>query len=179
VIATNVSASILLHPDLAFDKVDSPQGLSRLVKGISFFLSLHYKGKKRGWGDNYLFLWQKLEMQQARRTSHSNTTFALVEDRDGQSHPMPNSLSKLKSNSPKSMALKFFVLYLLTSWYAQKFKKIKKYTFTDKKISTRKPTTTYRAEAEKTCNASLIGMSAIQHAAAMATKVFFLLLFTR
>lgn len=34
VIATNVSVSVLLHPDLAFDKVDSPQGLSRLVKGI-------------------------------------------------------------------------------------------------------------------------------------------------
>lgn len=32
-IATNVTLSMLLHPNLAFDRVDSPQGLSRVVKG--------------------------------------------------------------------------------------------------------------------------------------------------
>ena len=52
----------------------------------------------------------------------------------------------------------------------KRIKPKKKESFTIKKISTRRPTTTNRSEAERTCNASLIGMSAIQHAAAMATK---------
>lgn len=33
VIATNVNLSAIVHPNLAFDRVDSPQGLSRIVKG--------------------------------------------------------------------------------------------------------------------------------------------------
>jgi len=117
VVGTNVTLSVILHPELAFNRVDSLQGLSRVIK----------------------------EIGNATRDTDISFEFDI----------RPRSRGKNYTQFPFQIQVKFNRLD------GSQVLRV---------ISSTRPTTTERTDAEKSCDVSVVGHSAIQHAAAMATK---------
>lgn len=117
VVATNVTLSVLLHPELAFDRVDSQPGLSRLVK----------------------------EMGNANRDADLSFEFDV----------------RARARDQKFTRFPFQTQIKFTQLDGAQVLRV---------ISSMRPATSNRTETEKTCDVSLVAHSAIQHAAAMASK---------
>jgi len=116
VIATNVQLSVILHPEVAFDRVDSSAGLSRVIKEIG------------------------------NATSETDLSFEF--------DVRPRAKNEKRAYFPFQMQIKF------TRLDGSQILRV---------ISATRIATTDRTESEKTCNVSLVGHSAIQHAAVMAS----------
>ncbi len=133
VVANNVTLSAILHPDLQFDRVDSPQGLSRVVKGtrkclLGFALLIYFLS----------------EIGNATSDTDVTLEFSIRARGRGKGY----------TAFPFQMQIKF------TKLDGAQILRV---------VSVSRNASTDRTECEKTCNVSLVGLSAIQHAAAMAS----------
>jgi len=140
VVATNVELSVILHPDVAFSRQDSPLGLSRIVKELANVtqdadLSFEYEIRPCG-----IVKEQEKEKDKGKK-----------EDKKGK--------GKDTSSSAALVSFPFQVQVKFTKTDGSQWLRVS---------SASRRINRDRAQCEAACNVALVGMAALQHAAILA-----------